>query len=292
LNFSLSVDVSLGFHVSPVRPILARVNPTALITGASRGIGRGIALELAKLGYDLVVNYAGNKDAARKTAADCVAQAKAAGKTVRAEICQADISLAADRRKLIDFTRSTFGRLDLLVNNAGVAPTIRADILEAGEESFDRLIEINVKGPYFLTQLAANWMIESLNVERSTLNVQCSKPKIITITSVSAYAASTNRGDYCIAKAALSMLTPLFAARLAGHGINVYEIRPGVIATDMTGPVKDKYDQLIAQGLTPIQRWGTPEDIGRAVAAIAQDLLPFSTGEVINVDGGFHLRRL
>jgi NAD(P)-dependent dehydrogenase (short-subunit alcohol dehydrogenase family) len=286
------LNFSLGFHVSPVRPILARVNPTALITGASRGIGRGIALELAKLGYDLVVNYAGNKDAARKTAADCVAQAKAAGKTVRAEICQADISLAADRRKLIDFTRSTFGRLDLLVNNAGVAPTIRADILEAGEESFDRLIEINVKGPYFLTQLAANWMIESLNVERSTLNVQCSKPKIITITSVSAYAASTNRGDYCIAKAALSMLTPLFAARLAGHGINVYEIRPGVIATDMTGPVKDKYDQLIAQGLTPIQRWGTPEDIGRAVAAIAQDLLPFSTGEVINVDGGFHLRRL
>jgi NAD(P)-dependent dehydrogenase (short-subunit alcohol dehydrogenase family) len=286
------LNFSLGFHVSPVRPILARVNPTALITGASRGIGRGIALELAKLGYDLVVNYAGNKDAARKTAADCVAQAKAAGKTVRAEIGQADISLAADRRKLIDFTRSTFGRLDLLVNNAGVAPTIRADILEAGEESFDRLIQINVKGPYFLTQLAANWMIESLNVERSTLNVQGSKPKIITITSVSAYAASTNRGDYCIAKAALSMLTPLFAARLAGHGINVYEIRPGVIATDMTGPVKDKYDQLIAQGLTPIQRWGTPEDIGRAVAAIAQDLLPFSTGEVINVDGGFHLRRL
>ena len=282
----------MGFHANAVRLILSRVNPTALITGASRGIGRGIALELAKLGYDLVVNYAGNKEAARKTAADCVTQANAADKTVHAEICQADISLAPDRQKLVDFTRSTFGRLDVLVNNAGVAPTVRTDILEAGEESFDRQIAINVKGPYFLTQLVANWMIESLNVEPSTSKVQRFQPKIITITSVSAYTASTNRGDYCVAKAALSMLTPLFAARLAAHGINVYEIRPGIIATDMTGPVKDKYDKLIADGLTPIQRWGAPEDIGRAVAAIAQDLLSFSTGEVINVDGGFHLRRL
>ncbi len=261
------------------------MNSTALITGASRGIGRGIALELAKLGFDLVVNYAGNEEAARATAKDCVATATDAGKIIRAEICRADISVTTDRRKLIDFTRSTFGRLDLLVNNAGVAPNVRADILEAGEESFDRLMNINVKGPYFLTQLAARWMVESLNVQRS-------KPKIITISSISAYTASTNRGDYCIAKAALSMLTPLFAARLAEHGINVYEIRPGIIATDMTGPVKEKYDKLIADGLTPIQRWGTPEDIGRAVAAIAQDLLPFSTGEVLNVDGGFHLRRL
>jgi len=281
------------------------MNLTALVTGASRGIGRGIALELATLGFDLVVNYAGNETSARQTAADCVAQAKAGGKTSRAEICQADISLATDRTRLIDFTRSTFGRLDLLVNNAGVAPNVRADILEAGEESFDRLIAINVKGPYFLTQLAAKWMIELVGT-RSTVS-QASptpgqdqgrggtrpyQPKIITISSISAYTASVNRGDYCIAKAALSMLTPLFAARLAEHGINVYEIRPGIIATDMTGPVKEKYDQLIADGLTPIQRWGTPEDIGRAVAAIAQDLLPFSTGEVLNVDGGFHLRRL
>lgn len=268
------------------------MNQVALITGASRGIGRGIALELATLGFDLVVNYAGNEAAARESSTACVAQAKATGKSIRAEICQADISLTADRQKLIDFTRSAFGRIDLLVNNAGVAPEVRADILDADEESFDRLIAINVKGPYFLTQAAARWMIELLNVERSTFNVQRSKPKIITISSVSAYTASTNRGDYCIAKAALSMLTPLFAARLAEHGINVYEIRPGIIATDMTGPVTEKYDKLIADGLTPIQRWGTPQDIGRAVAAIAQDLLPFSTGEVINVDGGFHLRRL
>ena len=281
------------------------MNPTALITGASRGIGRGIALELAKLGFDLVVNYAGNEKAARQTASDCVAQAKSAAKSIRAEFCQADVSSTADRRKLIDFTREKFGRLDLLVNNAGVAPTVRADILEAGEESFDRLININVKGPYFLTQLAAKWMIEqsaprlasSAVLSQSQLGAAPTprapyRPKIITISSISAYAASTNRGDYCVAKAALSMLTPLFAARLADHGINVYEIRPGIIATDMTGPVKEKYDKLIGDGLTPIQRWGTPEDVGRAVSAIARDLLPFSTGEVINVDGGFHLRRL
>lgn len=279
------------------------MNQVALITGASRGIGRGIALELAKLGFDLVVNFAGNETAARETASACVASAHAAGKSIRAEICQADIGVSADRRKLIDFTRSTFGRLDLLVNNAGVAPNVRADILDAGEESFDRLMNINVKGPYFLTQLAAKWMIDQVgsrrreeadptSVKAPPPHVGGYHPKIITISSISAYTASTNRGDYCIAKAALSMLTPLFASRLAEHGINVYEIRPGVIATDMTGPVKEKYDKLIADGLTPIQRWGTPEDVGRAVAAIAQDLLPFSTGEVLNVDGGFHLRRL
>ncbi len=270
----------------------------ALITGASRGIGRGIALELAKLGWDLTINFAANEAAAQQTAAECLASAKTAGCTIRAEICRADISLASDRAKLIEFTRQTFGRLDLLVNNAGVAPSIRADILEASEESFDRLIAINVKGPYFLTQLAARWMIEQANSPATSSGIQHPasgipyRPKIITVSSLSAYTASTNRGDYCVSKAALSMLTPLFAARLAEHGINVYEIRPGIIATDMTGPVKEKYDQLIAEGLTPIKRWGRPEDIGKAVAAIAQDALPFSTGEVINVDGGFHLRRL
>jgi NAD(P)-dependent dehydrogenase (short-subunit alcohol dehydrogenase family) len=261
------------------------MNSVGLITGASRGIGRGIALEMAKAGCDLVINYAGNVAAAEKTAAAC----RAAGKDVRAEICQADISSGEDRRKLIDFVRARFGRLDVLVNNAGVAPDVRADILEASEKSFDRLININVKGPYFLTQLAANWMIEQ---RRSPPPGSSTTPKIITISSISAYTASVNRGDYCIAKAALSMITPLFAARLAEHGINVYEIRPGIIATDMTGPVKEKYDRLIAEGLTPIKRWGQPEDVGKAVVAIVRDLLPFSTGEVINVDGGFHLRRL
>lgn len=282
--------------------MLVRMNPVALITGASRGIGRGIALALARLGYDLVVNYSGNQTAAEQTAHDCLALAQGAGKAIRAEICQADISVGADRARLLDFTRTTFGRLDLLVNNAGVAPNVRADILDAGEESFDRLIAINVKGPYFLTQLAAKWMIQqcsrrgdeagSLKEIGPPPHVGGYRPKIVTISSISAYTASTNRGDYCVSKAALSMLTPLFASRLAEYGINVYEIRPGVIATDMTGAVKEKYDKLISEGLTPIQRWGTPEDIGRAVAAIATEAFPFSTGEVINVDGGFHLRRL
>lgn len=281
------------------------MNPSALITGASRGIGRGVALQLARLGYDLAINYARNEAAARQTASDCVAAAPSSGHAIRAEICQADISLAADRARLIEFARQKFGRLDLLVNNAGVAPTVRADLLDATEESFDRLLAINVKGPYFLTQLAARWMIEQSGARLSSAaaGARCHaaagedtrapyRPKIITISSISAYTASTHRGDYCVSKAALSMLTPLFAARLAAHGIHVYEIRPGIIATDMTGPVKEQYDQFIAGGLTPIQRWGTPEDVGKAVAAIAQDLFPFSTGEVINVDGGFHLRRL
>jgi NAD(P)-dependent dehydrogenase (short-subunit alcohol dehydrogenase family) len=262
------------------------MNPVALITGASRGIGRGIALELAKAGFDLALNYASNVTAAEKTVADCVSAANAAGLPIRAEICQADVSQAPDRQRLIDFAKMAFGRLDLLVNNAGVAPNVRADILEATEESFDRLMAINVKGPYFLTQLAARWMLEA----RAKFGPYT--PKIVTVSSISAYTASVNRGDYCMAKAALSMLTPLFATRLADEGINVYEIRPGIIATDMTGPVKEKYDRLIADGVTPIRRWGTPEDVGKAVVAIAQGLLPFSTGEVLNVDGGFHIRRL
>lgn len=258
------------------------MNPVALITGASRGIGRGIAMELAKIGRDLVINYAGNTEAARQTQEDCLAAAKS---KIRAEICQADVSVAADRQRLVEFTQQTFGRLDLLVNNAGVAPAVRTDILDADEKSFDRLININLKGPYFLTQSVARWMVEQAKVgDRSY------KPKIVIVSSISAYTASSNRGDYCVSKAGLAMMTKLYAARLAKHGIHVFEIRPGVIATDMTGPVKAKYDALIAGGLTPIKRWGQPEDIGRAVAAIAQDLLPFSTGEVINVDGGFHLR--
>ncbi len=264
-------------------------NPVALITGGSRGIGRGIALELARIGCDLVLNFVANASAARQTRNECIAAAKAEGRTIRVETCQADIASRAAREKLIRFTRSKFGRLDLLVNNAGVAPDLRADLLEAGEASFDRLMRINVKGPYFLTQLAARWMIEQ---RKSGLPPLWLQPAVITISSISAYTASVNRGDYCVAKAALSMLTPLYAARLAEFGINTYELRPGIIATDMTRSVKKKYDNLIQQGLTPIKRWGTPQDVGRAVAAIAQGCLPFSTGQVIDIDGGFHLRRL
>jgi 3-oxoacyl-[acyl-carrier protein] reductase len=279
------------------------MNPVALITGGSRGIGRGIAFELARLGYDLVINYAGNADAARATAADCAAAARSSGKAIRAEPEKADVGVAADRRRLVDFTRDTFDRMDLLVNNAGITSIGRADILDATEENFDKLMAVNLKGPYFLTQLVARWMIEEVDRRRGKATEPSSRasapseaggyrPKIITISSISSYAVSTNRGDYCLAKAALAMMTKVYAARLAPHGILVYEISPGVIASDMTAPVKEKYDKLIAEGLTPIQRWGKPEDVGKAVAAIAQDLLPFSTGEVINVDGGFHLRRL
>lgn len=266
------------------------MNPTALITGASRGIGRGIALALAPLGWDLVLNYARNAEAARQTADDCRAAAKAAGHDIRVEIAPADIAIEADRVRLVETARAFLGRCDLLVNNAGIAPDVRADILEASEASFDRLIATNLKGPFLLTQRVARWMIES--APAAAPGSTAPRPKIVFISSVSAYTASVNRGDYCVSKAGVAMLVRLFAARLAAHGVGVFEIRPGIIATDMTGPVREKYDRLIADGLTPIRRWGTPEDVGRAVTAIARDLLPFSTGEVLNVDGGFHLRTL
>ncbi len=173
------------------------------------------------------------------------------------------------------------------MNNAGITSIGRADILEANEENFDRLMATNLKGPFFLSQLAANWMIEQVEADEGNR-----RPKIVTISSISAYAVSTNRADYCMGKAALGMMTKLYATRLADHGINVFEVCPGVIASDMTAPVQEKYEKLIAEGLSPIRRWGTPEDVGKAVAAIALDHFPFSTGEVINVDGGFHFRRL
>ncbi|MBM7785891.1 3-ketoacyl-ACP reductase [Tenggerimyces flavus] len=256
------------------------MSKTALVTGASRGIGRGITIALAEAGHDVVVNYARNREAAEEV------QAEVTKRGQKAHLVQADIASTDDRQRLVDEAMNAFGRIDLLVNNAGVAPTQRADILEATEESFDRLISTNLKGPYFLTQLVAARMISQGNHDES-------KPKIVVVSSISAYAASVDRGDYCIAKAGLTMLTQLWATRLAEHGINVYELRPGIIATDMTGGVKAKYDKLIfEQDLTPIKRWGEPEDVGKAVVAIAQDLLPFSTGQVIDIDGGFHLRRL
>lgn len=266
------------------------MNPVALVTGASRGIGRGIALELARLGYDLVVNYAGNHQAAARTAEDCRALGAKQGRELRVETCAASVASGTDRHRLLAVARERFGRLDLLVNNAGIAPRVRADLLEVSEESFSEVLETNLKGPFFLTQEAARWMIEQVegDADRGPLG----QPKIVFISSISAYTASVNRGEYCISKAGVSMATALFASRLAAHRIGVYEIRPGVVATDMTGPVREKYDRLIEQGLTPIRRWGTPEDVGRAVGAIARDLLPFSTGEVLNVDGGFHLRTL
>lgn len=260
--------------------------PLALVTGASRGIGRGIAIALARAGWSVAINFAANRDAAAECQRLCQAAAPCGGGNSFA-IFPGDISLAGDRAQLLKAVVDRFGWIDLLVNNAGVAPTERKDLLEATEESFDRLIAINLRGPFFLTQAVANLWLAGLPHRAGR-----PRPKVITISSISAYTASINRGDYCISKAGLSMMTQLFAVRLAREGIGVYEIRPGVVATDMTGPVKEKYDRLIADGLTPIARWGTPEDVGRAVVAIALDHFPFSTGEVFNVDGGFHIRRL
>jgi NAD(P)-dependent dehydrogenase (short-subunit alcohol dehydrogenase family) len=252
----------------------------ALVTGASRGIGRGIALALAAQGWAIVVNYRGQADAAQQTARAIADLGSAA------LVVQADVSLSEDRARLVQATLAEFGRLDLLVNNAGMAPRQRMDLLATTEASYDEVMEVNLKGPFFLTQLAANAMIELLQKDAAL------RPKIVNIGSISAYAASTNRGEYCISKAGLGMMTALFADRLAEYGIQVFEVRPGVTATDMTSKVKERYDEMIAAGLTPIRRWGEPDDIARAVVAIAQGYFPFSTGEVINVDGGFHLRRL
>ena len=260
-------------------------NRVALVTGASRGIGRAIAIELARIGCDVMINYVSNQVAAEEARE---AALKAGNETTRVAICQADIANLDDHARMLEATRSEFGRLDFLVNNAGIASSKRVDLLDATSDSFDRLISVNLKGPYFLSQAVARWMIE----QKKSEELKDYSPAIINITSVSAFAASPERGDYCVSKAGLAMMTKLYALRLADEGINVYEIRPGVIETDMTAKVKDKYDRLIDDGLTPIKRWGTATDVGLAAAAIASGSLPFSTGEVINVDGGFHLRRL
>ncbi len=261
--------------------------PVAIVTGASRGIGKGIAMELASLGFDLVLNHFdfdadGKPDDSRALQTRKEIQDLGA----KCEILRGDVSSAEDRDSLVSLAKSEFGRCDMLVNNAGVAPLKRLDLLEATEESFDRVLRINLKGPYFLTQQVANWMIEQQkqNPERAF--------RIVNTSSLSAYTSSPGRGEYCVSKAGVSMMTMLYADRLAEYGIGVFEIRPGIIATDMTSVVKDKYDKLIAEGLTPIKRWGQPEDIGKAVGAIAEGRLDFSTGQVINVDGGFHFRRL
>jgi 3-oxoacyl-[acyl-carrier protein] reductase len=255
-------------------------NRVALVTGASRGIGKGIALALAECHLDLVVNYSSHQEAAEAV------KNEASRHGIQAEVCQADISHRGDRLKLLDLVKQRFGRIDVLVNNAGVAPNVREDMLQSSEQSFDRLIAINLKGPFFLTQQVAQWMV----AERQHLPGIA--PLIINIGSVSAYTSSSTRADYCISKAGVSMMTQLYADRLAEFGIPVFEIRPGIVETDMTSAVKEKYDRLIHEGLTPIRRWGQPGDVGKAVAAIVEGYFPFSTGEVINVDGGFHLRRL
>jgi 3-oxoacyl-[acyl-carrier protein] reductase len=250
--------------------------PVALVTGGSRGIGRGICLEVARAGYAVAVNYAGNEDAARETQ-----QLLGAGAVSR--LCQGDVALANDRERLVDDVLRQWGRIDLLVNNAGITSPGRLDLLEATEEAWDRVLAVNLKGPYFLMQRVAREMLARQG--------QLSNPTIVNVTSLSAYSVSTNRGDYCISKTGLSAATQLFALRLAEHGIRVFEVRPGIIDTDMTAPMRERYTHLIAEGLTPIRRWGMPADVGKAVAALATGAIPFSTGEVVNVDGGFHIRK-
>ncbi len=252
----------------------------ALITGGSRGIGFGVALKLAESGFDVAIN--GRRDAAE--VADAIKTLEQAGAKVL--YCQADVASREDHEKMLASVKEAFGRLDVLVNNAGVAPNVRADILDAGEESFDRLISINLRGPYFLTQAASKWMIEQ---QKGDANFRgC----IVNVSSCSATVVSVNRGDYCISKAGVAMATQLWAARLAEFNIDVYEVRPGVIATDMTAGVTEKYDKLIAGGLTVEKRWGKPDDIGKAVAMLARGELPYATGQVLNVDGGMTLQRL
>jgi NAD(P)-dependent dehydrogenase (short-subunit alcohol dehydrogenase family) len=242
--------------------------PVAIVTGASRGIGRGIARELSR-DHSVIATYRGRRDAAESLQSE-----------TGAEILQCDVGSREDRAALIRFAQERFGRIDLLVNNAGMAPRERRDILDATEESFDELIATNLKGPHFLTQLAARIMKDQ------------GSGRIVFVTSISAYTASVNRGEYCISKAGLSMVVALWAQRLADVGVKVFELRPGIIRTDMISAVEKLYEDKIAAGLLPQRRMGEPDDIARAVRAVADGLLDYSTGQVLNVDGGFHLRSL
>ncbi len=259
--------------------------PVALVTGSSRGIGRGIAMQLAKEGFSVAITYVGNEEAAKQTAQDCRELARHSGASF--EIFKADIGNKEDRKALVDEVFTTFGTIDILVNNAGIAPKVRADILDASEESFEDLLRTNTQGPYFLTQAVAKRWLEAGIPSRIE-----SGYKVIFVTSVSVDTVSINRGDYCISKAALSMAASLWSIRLAPHDIQVYEIRPGIVATDMTSKVKEKYDSLIGDGLIPQGRWGEPSDTGKAVAALAKGYFPYSTGTVIFTDGGMHIPRL
>jgi 3-oxoacyl-[acyl-carrier protein] reductase len=255
-------------------------NRTALVTGGSRGIGRAIVLALVERGWQVAFSYHSNAAAAAETS-QAVAML---GGSVLA--LRADVAVAEDREQLLRAALGFAGRLDLLVNNAGMAPRQRVDLLEMGEASYDEVMAAILKGAFFLTQQVARAMLAQRPADGEGPQV------IVNVGSVSAYAASANRGEYCLSKAGVAMMTTLFAERLAGEGILVYEVRPGVIATDMTAPVQERYDRLIAGGLLPLARGGQPEDVARAVTMLAEGGLPYSTGEVLNVDGGFHLRRL
>ena len=259
--------------------------PVILVTGASRGLGRGIAQGCARAGFSVAIHFSENEAAAKETVNLC--QTLAVNPAQEFVPVRGNLGDAGQRKSLFEQTLATFGRLDALVNNAGMAPRQRADITEMSEESYDEVMNVNLKGPFFLSQMAAGHWLAHPN--QSLLS---GGYKMIFITSISADTASVNRGEYCLSKAGLAMATQLWATRLADHGVQVFEIRPGIMETDMTAGVKEKYDKLIAEGLVPQMRWGKPEDVSLAVAAVLQGRLPFSTGNVIQVDGGLHLRRL
>jgi NAD(P)-dependent dehydrogenase (short-subunit alcohol dehydrogenase family) len=252
----------------------------ALVTGGARGIGLGISRALAQEGLGLAIS-------GRKPEADVASTLdELRSRKVEVAYFQSDVASLDDHRALIEGIRKRFRRLDVLVNNAGVAPSTRADILEVAAESYDRVMGINLKGPFFLTQAVANWMVEQQASDETFDGV------IVNVSSISATLASTNRGEYTISKAGISMATQLWAVRLAEYGISVFEVRPGIIRTDMTSGVTEKYDRLIEGGLTLQKRWGTIEDVGRAVASLSRGDLTYSTGQVIMVDGGLTVGRL
>jgi len=252
----------------------------ALVTGGARGIGFGIAQALARAGCDLVLCGMRGAEAVE----DAMAQLRSSG--VEVLYVRANVADGVARRDLVEAARSRFGRLNLLVNNAGIAPKTRADMLDATEESFDHVLGTNLRGPYFLTQSVARWMIERRKADAAFWGC------VVNISSISADVASINRGEYCISKAGVAMATKLWATRLGEFGIPVYEVRPGIIKTDLTSGVASKYDQLLSSGLAVQPRWGTPEDVGRAVAALARGDFPYSSGSVFMVDGGLAVQRL
>ena len=264
---------------------MADTRPVALITGASRGLGAGVARKLAEAGFSLAINFSTNREAANEVAGEC--DKLKIQPDQRFLPVQGDISSPRDRAQLLDTVLGQLGRLDALVNNAGIAPRERRDILEATEESFEEVIRTNLQGPYFLTQAVARHWISCQGD-----SLLPGGYKVVFVSSISADTASMNRGEYCISKAGIGMAAQLWALRLADHGIQVYELRPGIMLTDMTSAVKDKYDNLIRDGLVPQKRWGNPEDVGSAVRALLAGDFAFSTGAVIHVDGGLNLRRL
>jgi NAD(P)-dependent dehydrogenase (short-subunit alcohol dehydrogenase family) len=259
--------------------------PAALVTGASRGLGRGVALQLAKEGFSVAIGFARNENAALEAAKHCSRNRITPDQ--RFEPVKADISLPGSAKSLVAAVLSRLGRIDLLVNNAGIAPRVRADITRTTEDSFNEVLQTNLVGPFFLTQEVANaWLAGTVS------RLPGVGFKVVFVTSISAYTASVARGEYCVSKAGLSMARQLWAARLASEGIQVYEIRPGIMRTDMTEAVREKYDALIDEGLVPQRRWGTAQDVGLVVASIVRGNLDYCTGTVIDVDGGFSLRTL